>query len=190
VKLVIKCFKLFMNIIYSFFKLLKTKNKVTLISRQSNKVSIDFKLLIQEIEKDNNNIKLVVLTKRIEDGYWGKIKYFFHMFIQMYHIATSKVIVLDSYCIMVSILKHRKNTKIIQIWHALGSLKKFGYASLNKKDGRDSKIAKEMNMHKNYTYILTSSEISKPFFREAFDATDEQMKIMSLPRVDFLQSEM
>lgn len=178
-----------MNFIYSFLKLFKVQNKVTFISRQSNEVGIDFKLLVEEMKKEKSNIKTVVLTKKLEKDFFNKIKYFFHMFVQMYHIATSKVVILDSYCIMISILKHKKELKVIQIWHALGSLKKFGYSSLDKKDGRNSNIAQEMNMHKNYTYILTSSEVSSPFFREAFNATEEQMKIMSLPRVDFLQSE-
>ena len=188
-KFLIRCFKIFMNFIYSILKLLKVRNKVTLISRQSNEMSIDFKLLEEQLKKENSNLEIVVLTKRLEKSFLNKIKYFFHMFVQMYHIATSKVVILDSYCIMVSVLKHRKELKVIQIWHALGSLKKFGYSALDKKDGRSSKMAQEMNMHKNYTYILTSSEVSKPFFKEAFNATEEQMKIMSLPRVDFLQSD-
>ena len=99
------------------------------------------------------------------------------MFKQMYHIATSKIVVLDGYCILISILKHKKDLKVIQLWHALGSLKKFGYSSLDKRDGRGKKIADLMNMHKNYSYILTSSEVSRPFFREAFNAKDEQMVV-------------
>lgn len=177
-----------MNLIYSLLKIFPTQNKITFISRQSNEIGIDFKLLINDIKCNYPKVKIIVLNKRLEKNFVSKVKYFFHMFRQMYNISTSKVVVLDSYCIVVSILKHKRNLKIIQIWHALGSLKKFGYSSLDKRDGRSSKIAQIMNMHKNYTYILTSSEVSKPFFMEAFNASDEQMKIMSLPRVDFLQN--
>ena len=46
-----------------------------------------------------------------------------------------------------------------------------------------------MKMHKNYTYILTSSSVSKKFFQEAFGAEDKQMIIGNLPRVDFLKSD-
>lgn len=184
----IKAFKFFMNFIYKVFKLFKTKNKITFISRQSNKIGIDFKLLIEEITKESPETKIVVLNKELNKSFINKMIYFFHMFIQMYHIATSKVIILDGYCILVSILKHKKELKVIQIWHALGSLKKFGYSTLGKKDGRNSKIAELMDMHKNYDYVLTSSEVSRPFFREAFNVQDEKMLVMSLPRVDYLQS--
>ena len=185
----IKIFKALMNIIYKFFKLFKTKNKITFISRQSNKIGIDFKLLIEDLKKESSNTKIVVLNKELNKSITSKITYFFHMFVQMYHIATSKVVILDGYCIMVSVLKHKKDLKVIQIWHALGSLKKFGYSTLDKKDGRDSKLAELMNMHKNYDYVLTSSKISRQFFREAFNVDDEKMLVMSLPRVDYLQSD-
>lgn len=183
----IKIFKFFMNSIYKIFKLFKTKNKITFISRQSNKIGIDFKLLIEEINEESPNTKIVVLNKELNKGIISKILYFFHMFVQMYHIATSKVVILDGYCIMICILKHKKDLKVIQIWHALGSLKKFGYSTLGKKDGRNSKLAELMDMHKNYDYVLTSSEVSRPFFREAFNVQDEKMLVMSLPRVDYLQ---
>ena len=45
---------------------------------------------------------------------------------QMAAIASSKAVVIDTYCIAVSLLKQRKETEIIQIWHALGALKRFG----------------------------------------------------------------
>lgn len=186
--ILIKICIFFANVFYCLIKLFPTNNKkITFISRQSNNESLDMILLKEELLKLDSNLKIKVLCKRLEDGLFNKIKYIFHIFSQMYHIATSKVVILDSYCIPVCILKHKKSLTVIQMWHALGSLKKFGYAAFDKKDGRDSKLSKTMKMHKNYDYILTSSEISKPFFREAFNAKDENMLVMNLPRVDFLK---
>ncbi len=179
-----------LNVIYFFIKLCPIqKNKITFISRQGNDIPIDFQMIIEEFQKEEKEIKTVMLCKELNDGIKNKIQYFFYMFKQMYHIATSKVVILDGYCIPVCILKQKKDLVVIQIWHALGSLKKFGYSTLDLEDGRNGKMAKTMKMHKNYTYILTSSKTSKQFFREAFNAKEEQMKIMNLPRVDFLKSE-
>ena len=179
----------FANLIYLFFKLLPTNNKkISFISRQSNNVALDFQLAKVELLKIDKDLKIVELCKTIDPGIFNKIKYFFHIFKQMYHIATSKVVVLDTYCIPICILKHKKSLKVIQIWHALGSLKKFSYSSLDTKDGRDSKVAKLMRMHKNYDYIFTSSEKALPNFQEAFNAKKENMVVMPLPRVDFLKS--
>lgn len=177
-----------MKCIYSLLKIFKTQNKITFMSRQTNTRNIDFEMIIDEMQKRDSSLKIVVLNKRLEEDWKSKIRYGFYMFKQMYHMATSKVIIIDSYAILVSILKHKKDTKVIQIWHALGSLKKFGYSILGKKEGRNKKTAQVMEMHKNNDFILTSSEISKKYFMEAFNAKEEQMKVLGLPRIDFLQS--
>ena len=188
-KLIINIGIFFANIIYAFIKLFPTNpKKISFISRQSNEVALDFLLLKEELLKKDKEIKIVELCKTIDPGLKNKIKYFFHIFTQMYHIATSKVVILDTYCIPICILKHKKSLKVIQIWHALGSLKKFGYSSLDTTDGRSSKISKLMRMHENYDYILTSSEAAKPNFQEAFNAKEENMIVMNLPRVDYLKS--
>lgn len=46
-------------------------------------------------------------------------------------MATSRAIILDSYCIAVSLLGERIKAPVVQIWHALGNMKKFGYAALD-----------------------------------------------------------
>ena len=114
-----------LQIIYLPFNLLKTKDKIVYISRQSNNENLDFKLIRTQIEKINPNIKNVVLTKKIEDGILNKLLYIIEIFKQMYHLATSKIVILDTYCIIACTLKHKKSTKVIQIWHAISAVKKF-----------------------------------------------------------------
>lgn len=75
---------------------------------------------------------------------------------------------------------------VIQMWHALGSLKKFGLSIVGDGEGSDKGIADVFAMHKNYTYVLTSGEACKKHFAEAFGYDEEHMVVMSLPRVDKL----
>lgn len=179
-----------LNIIYFFIKLLPTQNKITMISRQSNKPSYDFLLLEKEILNKNKNTKVVILCKELKNGYKSTIKdkimYIFHMFKQMYHIATSKVVILDSYCIVISILKHKKRLKVIQMWHSMGTMKKFGYAILDKAEGSKEKLAKKMKMHCNYDYIFASSEAYKKDLAKGFNYTMDHILTYPLPRVDLL----
>ena len=146
-----------MKIIYFFMKLFKTQNKVTMISRQSNEMSIDFKLIKDYIES-HDKYKVVILCKTLDGKEKAKLSnlfsYFFHMLKQMYHLATSKAVLLDSYCIPVSVLKHKKSLKVIQMWHSIGTMKKFGYDILDQEEGNSSKMAKLLKMHHNYTYVL------------------------------------
>ena len=180
---------IFIKIIYFFIKLLPTQNKITMISRQSNDMSLDFKLLKNEIEK-HNKYKVVVLCKKLEGkenaSLCEKVKYSFHMIRQMYEIATSKVVILDSYCIVVSLLKHKKQLKVIQIWHSVGTMKKFGYGILDQEEGNSSKLAKIMKMHHNYDVVLCAGEGYKTDLARQFNCDENIIEIIPLPRVDLL----
>ena len=70
---------LVLKTIYAFIKIFPTENKITFISRQSNKPSVDIKLLSEALKKSLPNYKIVVLSKKIDDGLINKICYCFHI---------------------------------------------------------------------------------------------------------------
>jgi len=188
-KLIIKIAIFVLNVVYLPFKCLKTENKVTYMSRQSDTPSIDFTLLYNKMKEMDSSLTQVMLTKKIGKGILGKFKYALHTFTQMYHIATSKVVVVDTYIIPISVLKHKKDLKVIQIWHALGAIKKFGYQVIGKKEGSSSDIAYTMNMHANYDAVTTSSYVTAKFFAEAFNTDINRIKVVGMPRVDYILGE-
>ena len=120
-KFIAMIFGAVMNLIYSVFKCRKTRNVISFISRQSETPSMDFRYLINEIKTNYPQYEVVVLCKMIPSGIGGKIRYVSEMFRQMKVMAVSRVVVLDGYCILASMLSHKKDLKIVQIWHALGS---------------------------------------------------------------------
>lgn len=194
-RVIITIGKLFLNLIYCIMKVMPIKNQIIFISMQSDYPSLDFKLLKDEIETRDSNIKLVFLCKKMESALSKKtdyIKYVFNMIgyvlKAMYYLATSKVCITESYCVPISILKHKKNLKIVQIWHSSGAVKKFGYQSLDTEEGKTSNIAKLMCMHKNYDYVIAPSEITKHIFSEAFNIEEEKIEKLGLPRLEYITS--
>ena len=169
---------------FALMKMAPMKRRVVFMSRQSNTPSLDITMLSDELKA--RNIDTVVMCKKMGDGIGGALGYIGEMARQMKYLATSKVIVLDSYNIPVSLFKHRKETSVIQMWHALGAMKKFSRSILDMPEGKSSEIANLMKMHEGYDYIFTSSEASRPGFAEAFGYPEEKLTIMSLPRVDAL----
>ena len=157
-KLLIKAASVVLNGLFSIMKLLPVQKKITYISRQSNTLSVDFRMVIREMEKRRPEYRNLALVKMIGNSVPEKIGYCFHIFRQMYHIATSELVVLDTYCIAVSLLKQRDTLKVVQMWHALGAMKKFGYSILDKGEGTNRSLAEAMRMHRNYTYVFSSSE--------------------------------
>ena len=88
-----------LNFIYFFIKLLPTnKDKIVFISRQSDKMTLDYRLIINDLKKRYPNYKVKVITRRIEKNYKDVfLKNTTLIFKQMYHLATSKICVIDGY---------------------------------------------------------------------------------------------
>ena len=184
--LIVQLFKLVLRVIYAPLKLLKTKNQIVYLSRQRNEKGIDIELLEQAIKNENPSVNQVFRLKMLDDGIKAKILYFFYLIGDMYYLATSKVAIVDTYSITVSCLNHKSDLKVIQMWHALGALKKFGLQSLGTKDGRDESISKALCMHKNYDYVIAPSAETAKFYMEAFGVDSSKIKICPMPRVDFI----
>lgn len=175
-----------LHAVYLPFRLCKVKNKIVYISRQSDSMSLDFELLVSRMQKERPDVKNVVLARKISGGNKSILTYPFHMLRQMYHLATSKVVVLDGYCIVACVLPHKKETKVVQMWHAAAAIKKFGYQTLNKPSGSDSEMAKIMKMHHHYDYVLAPSTITGKHYQEAFGVSKEKIVYIGMPHFSTL----
>lgn len=182
----ISIFKVILKIIYAPLKLLKTKNQIVYLSRQRNQKDIDIELLEKAIKEKAPEVKQVFRLKMIDSQLSSKIKYLFYMIGDMYYISTSKVVILDTYSIPVSCLKHKKDLKVIQMWHALGAIKKFGYQAFGTKEGRDEKISRALCMHENYDYVLAPSTATGKIYMQAFNVDASKIKLCPMPRVDYI----
>lgn len=169
-------------LIYSLFKLLPTSHKVVLISRLQNYSSVDFLQIQKEAAKLDPTLKVVTLNHKMD----SKLRHVFSILREMYHLATSEACIVESYVISVSILKHRKSLVVVQIWHALGAVKKFGHMAIGKPEGSSAEVARIMKMHKNYTYVVAGSEATVPTYAAAFNIDANRIKPIGMPRVDYL----
>ena len=155
--------------------------RITYISRQADEPSEDMMLLVDVMKKSHPEFRNVVLAKKIKGP-----GYFFHFFRQMHHIARSRLVVLDGYCIVASTLNHNSNTEFIQMWHASAAVKKFGYQTLDKESGSTRRIAGIMKMHHNYNWVFAPSKATGRHFSEAFDVNISKIRYLGLPHLDLL----
>ena len=187
--IVLRFLVIFLKILYMPMRLFKVQDKVSLISRESNKESLDFKRIREELEKNYPEYKVKVIAKKLEEKD-GILKHLIpnciNIFEQMYCLATSKVIILDTYCIPICILPHKKDTKVIQIWHALAAIKKFGHQTIGAKTGANEKTAQIMCMHKNYDYVLAPSYATGKLYQKAFNVVEDKIKYIGMPRIDYI----
>lgn len=167
-------------------KLTKVQNKITFISRQGNSPSNDILLLGNALKQLDENLEIVNLCKMLKPTFFGMLSYSFHMLNQLYQLATSKAIVLDSYCIVASLLNHRESLSIFQMWHSMGSMKKFGYTAIGTSEGNTKKIAELMKMHSNYDFAFASATSYSLALAAGFNMDPQKIAIAPLPRLDLL----
>lgn len=181
-----------LSILYSGMKLLPVRKKVVMLSRQSNHPSDEFRMIERELKRQKSDVKVVCLCRKLNGGLnasvFEKICYGMHMLKQMYHLATAQVALLDTYCIPVSLLKHKQSLTIIQMWHSMGTMKKFGYTALDKAEGSRKDIAEAMKMHQNYDYVFASADAYKEHLAKGFHCEKDKIITMPLPRLDLLNS--
>ena len=184
--ILITLFKWHLQLAYFFIKLFTRidNKKILFLSRQSDKPSIDFELMKEDIEKRYPEYKLVILTKKMNKK--NLVKYYFHLYKQMANIATSKVVLADDYIIPISILKHKKKTTIIEICHGISNIKKFGYQTLKKESGKGEKLAKLMKMHRGYDYLISTSKETSKFYAKAFDMPTSKIVNIGNPKIDYI----
>lgn len=166
------------------FRQLPLQRRVALLSRQSSKLSLDYQLLSAELAKrlDTGAVTTCLTepeTKNLAAFATGTVK-------QLFYACTSKVVVVDGYVPAVSIPSKDPRVTIIQTWHALGAIKKFGYQCLDTPAGRSSESARVARMHKNYDWIIAGGPGAVPAFAKAFGYPEEKVLPLGLPRIDYL----
>ncbi len=94
--------------------------------------------------------------------------------------ARAKVIVLEDFYPQINMVELRKETELVQLWHACGAFKMFGLSEL----GKMSRLKQNTRNHRNYSYAFVSGEQMVPFYSEAFGLSPQQVLPIGVPRTD------
>jgi len=178
--------RILLRILYFFLKLKPVQNKIVLISRDSEKKPLDFVLLEKEILRRGPEVRLVFLCSKSEAEFQESVRSGLFYFRCMLEMATARACIVERYCIPVSILRHRKSLVVVQIWHSLGAVKKFGYQNLDTYEGKSHAMAEAGKMHQNYSYITCASQVTRQIYAEAFHVPEEKIFVEGMPRIDYI----
>ena len=94
--------------------------------------------------------------------------------------ATSKVIILDEYTPQIHLINLKPETKLIQLWHACGAFKTFGFSRITKPSG----AAQTSPYHRSYDYATVSSSYCKKVHSEAFGIATNNVVPTGIARTD------
>ena len=176
---------------YRFFCLFCKVNpyKMTFASYRSNELSGNLYYVWQEVHKHYPQYTCHFSFKKLNSTRLGKISYVFYMIKATYALATSAYFIIDDYYFVLYVIKPRPRTTVVQLWHASGALKKFGYSTIGKSDGPSERYLKHVPIHSNYSKVYVSSTEIIPYYAEAFNMSSDRIYPFGVPRTDVLLSE-
>ncbi|MDO4532395.1 MAG: CDP-glycerol glycerophosphotransferase family protein [Coriobacteriia bacterium] len=167
-------------------------------------MTVDFQLLANEmIQADGWAIEQ--RTKMVDDGTAGAISLVGRMFGDVRALAHCRICYVEGYNPAVSLLNMHytpfetsglptsvvnrtfpDEPIIMQVWHAAGHFKKFGYEALDTPEGRSSEDARIFRMHRNYSWVACSGEGARKGFADAFSCPAERVVALGHPSFDEL----
>lgn len=131
--------------------------------------------LVKKLPEDR--IHLVVTENRMNLNLFKEIPMF----------ANARYIILDDYYLPIYLIKPDKRLKVIQLWHAAGAFKKFGYSTVGTKFGPNKDYLKLVPVHSNYTHVYVSSHNVIKYYAEAFHMEENKIFPLGIPRADLFR---
>ncbi|WP_349925114.1 CDP-glycerol glycerophosphotransferase family protein [Bacillus altitudinis] len=185
----VKLVKFIFRLYYSFlsFAFRVNKKKVVIATYRDSELNDNFKSIYKSLS-EGTDVEVVLRFRKMNGGLKGRFIYVVHLLSSLYHVATCRVLLLDDYYFPLYLINKRSETKVIQIWHACGAFKKFGYSIVGKKSGPSPEYLKLVPVHSNYDYAIVSSKEAVLPFAEAFNMAPEQILPIGVPRTDFFFS--
>lgn len=173
-----KFFKLF----YIFFCILPiNQNKIVFASDSRSELNGNLYFVYEELYKRKLDLKInFLLNERIDQK-----KTFIGLVKTAFQFATSKIIIIDDFYPMIYPLKIRKRADLIQVWHAAGAFKTFGFSRMGRPGGPSPRSIN----HKNYTKAVVSSDGVRDNYAEGFGITIDKVYPAGIPRSDIFFDE-
>lgn len=167
--------------IYKLFKSMPLKyNRVLFLSDSRANMNGNFEFVYKElIARGGFDIKSIL--KPSIDAKWNIVEKFKFL----YYVATSKYIILDDFYPKIYEFKLRKDVELIQLWHACGAFKTFGFSRLGKAGGPKLRSKN----HRNYTRAIVSSENIRKHYAEGFGISVNKVVATGVPRTDIFFDE-
>ena len=151
-------------------------------------------------------LPLVLHLKKVEMRTFAS--YARHVIAEVWLLGRCKVAVLDRYDPVVSLLDfadaHRdpagdaqdslaavnvdfpSRPVILQLWHAFGAYKKFGYQGTDTPEGHPADFLADWRIHRNYSWVVCSGSNARLAFAEAFACPVDRVVALNRPEFDEL----
>lgn len=162
-KVALRLIAKFLYLTFSFFT---KRDLVILISSSSSTAFRNLPILAKALEFRGVKFRVLDSVISVEN---------------IYYLSKSKVVCIDQATKLTSNLRLRKSVEVIQLWHAGGAYKKFGFDAC---DGTFQDRKRIERIHGNTSWVITSSNNVRNVYAKAFGLPLEKVLPFGLLRTD------
>ncbi|MCD7867281.1 MAG: CDP-glycerol glycerophosphotransferase family protein [Clostridiales bacterium] len=149
--------------------------RISFISVRRTELSGNFAFVYDKMKTDDRlDIQMHLNTKDLSRMTGAEIRRFAFL------CATSRVIVLDEFTPHVHCLPIGDDTKVVQLWHACGAFKTFGFTRMGKPKGSPQRTRN----HRSYDYVTVSTKNVRICHSEGFGIPTANVVPTGIPRSD------
>ncbi|MFJ7848257.1 CDP-glycerol glycerophosphotransferase family protein [Peribacillus sp. NPDC097224] len=194
-EIAIEIYLLGFKVLFSIFKLFPLREKTTFVTSFGD----NCQHIAEEMDRQDLPIQKVLLIKssshiHVKDD--GKTivlpfetKHIPAMIRSIYHLATSKWIIMDNYFGFLSAVTFKKPVSRVQVWHAAGAVKKFGAKDPSIVDRSPRARKRFLSVYQQFDYVTTGSDKMAGIYQESFQLPDSHIIRTGIPRTDFFFNE-
>ncbi len=130
------------------------------------------------LRRRHPELKPVLLLEPYSYGLRAKLAYLFRLVPAMFYLRTARLVVIDNPYLPVHVAPHQLGTTVVQVWHAVGALKRFGL---------DAPLAEPERtfVHRYYDDVVVSSEATRVPVSTALRTPLERVVALGAARTDF-----
>ncbi len=133
------------------------------------------------IRRARPDLRMTLLLEPYSYGLPGKLRYLGRLVRGMVLLRTSRWFIVDNAYLPIHVLPHRRGTTVIQVWHAVGALKRFGWDS-----PRPVAEPERRFLHRHYDWVVCTSERAREPWARAFRVDPARVLPLGTPRLDAL----
>jgi CDP-glycerol glycerophosphotransferase (TagB/SpsB family) len=165
-------------------RLAPLRPRVVLATAHADEISGNLAWIRDELRRSHPDVRVVELAQRAPRGARELARAAARSLRAGWLLATARLTVVDDYFFPMYVIRPRRGTKFVQVWHACGAFKRFGYSLGGRSFGagrRNGAVA----IHTNYDLCLVSAARFAPFYAEAFGVpVDRFTSGLGIPRTD------
>jgi CDP-ribitol ribitolphosphotransferase len=157
---------------------------VILATRDARRVAGNLLSIREGLARDHPGVRVRVLGYRTRSGLVGRLVSAAEAAVLGYHLAAARVFVADDWCFPLFAARPRSGTLRVQVWHAAGAFKRFGFSTAGTPSGADEAL-RRLPMTANFDLALVSSAAAAAPFAEALRLPVERVtSAIGVPRTD------